>query len=169
MCPEPRLYDETESKSAAGTNVSGEAASETTASGLLDSARSALAHNPLLPADKIRVVVRNAWLILEGEVQAHVQRQAAEDAVKDLPGLRGVSNNIVIESDVVAQRVSQKIDEAFIRNARLDASRISVTATDRKIILSGPVRSEVEREQAETAAWTVEGVAHVINRLRTVG
>src|ERR1700743_2398968 len=84
MCPEPRLYDETESKSAAGTNVSGEAASETTASGLLDRARSALAHNPLLPADKIRVVVRNAWLILEGEVQAHVQRQAAEDAVKDL-------------------------------------------------------------------------------------
>jgi osmotically-inducible protein OsmY len=77
-----------------------------------------------------------------------------------------VSNNILIESEAMAQRVAQKIDEMFVRNARLSAQRISITACDHKIILSGCVRSAVEREEAEMAAWTVPGVAYVVNRLR---
>jgi osmotically-inducible protein OsmY len=136
--------------------------------GLVELARSALGRQALVPANKVRVVVRNAWLLLEGEVEARVQRQAAEEAVKGLPGIRGVSNNILIESEVMAQRVSQKIDEAFIRNARLSASRISVTASNHKIILSGSVRSGLERQEAETAAWTVRGVSDVVNRIRAI-
>jgi osmotically-inducible protein OsmY len=129
---------------------------------------SALGRHPLIPVGKVRPVVRNTWLILEGEVETRVQRQAAEDAAKGLPGIRGISNNILIASEVMAQRVGRKIDEAFIRNARLSASRISVTASNQKIILSGSVRSRVEREEAEAAAWTVDGVAHVVNRIRAL-
>lgn len=136
---------------------------------LAELALSALGQNTLVPAAKVRSVVRNAWLILEGEVEARIQRQAAEDAVRGLPGIRGVSNNILIESEIMAQRVSRRIDEAFIRNARLSASRISVSACNHKIILSGSVRSGVEREEAERAAWGAPGVAHVVNRIRATG
>ena len=90
----------------------------------------------------------------------------AEDAVRDLDGIRGVSNNILIESDALAQRVGQKIDEAFVRSALFSAHHISITASDHKIILSGCVRSVVERDEAEMAAWAVPGVAQVVNRLR---
>jgi len=131
-------------------------------------ALAALKGQPLVAADKVRSVVRNAWLILEGEVDARIQRQAAEDAVKGLPGIRGISNNILIESEVMAQRVSRKIEEAFVRNARLSANRISVTASNQKIILSGSVRSGPEREEAEAAAWAVKGVSHVVNRIRAI-
>jgi osmotically-inducible protein OsmY len=133
---------------------------------LAELASSALGQNALVPTDKVRSVVRNAWLILEGEVEARIERQAAEDAVRGLPGIRGVSNNILIESEIMAQRVSRRIDEAFIRNARLSASRISVSACNHKIILSGSVRSGVEREEAERAAWGAPGVAYVVNRIR---
>jgi osmotically-inducible protein OsmY len=90
----------------------------------------------------------------------------AEDAVRDLDGIRGVSNNILIESDALAQRVGRKIDEAFVRSAVFSAHRVSITAYDHKIILSGCVRSLVESEEAEMAAWAVPGVAQVVNRLR---
>jgi osmotically-inducible protein OsmY len=183
MCPDRPLRDGMEqnlaSDSAIDTMTTGRSGqpdfvvaapmeSRLSDAGLAESARTALGRHALVPADKVRAVVRNGWLLLDGEVGARVQRQAAEDAVKRLQGIRGVSNNILIESDVMAQRVSRKIDEAFIRNARLNASRISVTASNDKIILSGSVRSGVEREEAETAAWTVRGVAHVVNRIRAI-
>jgi osmotically-inducible protein OsmY len=133
---------------------------------LAQSALSAIERTALLPAGKIRLVVRNAWLILVGEVEKPIHKRTAEEAVRGLHGIRGVSNNILIESEAMAQRVAQKIDEVFVRNARLSAHRISITASDHKIILSGCVRSAVEREEAEMAAWTVPGVAHVVNRLR---
>ena len=66
----------------------------------------------------------------------------------------------------MAQRVSQKIDETFVRSAKLSAQRVSVTARDHQIILSGFVRSGEERAEAETAAWAVPGVAQVVNRIR---
>jgi osmotically-inducible protein OsmY len=134
---------------------------------LAQSALSAIERNLLLPAGKVRSVVRNGWLILVGEVERPIQKRTAEEAVRGLNGIRGVSNNILIESEALAQRVTQKIDEMFVRNARLSAHRISITACDHKIILSGCVRSAGEREEAEMAAWTVPGVALVVNRLRT--
>ena len=135
---------------------------------LARSARSAIERNAFLPAGKVRPVVRNGWLILVGEVEGPIQKRMAEDAVRDLPGIRGVSNNILIESDALAQRIGQKINEAFVRGALFSAHRISITACDHKIILSGCVRSAVEREEAETAAWAVPGVAQVVNRLRAM-
>jgi osmotically-inducible protein OsmY len=131
-------------------------------------AQSAIARRAFLAASKVRPVVRNGWLILVGEVEGPVQKRMAEDAVRDLDGIRGVSNNILIEADALAQRVGQKIDDAFVRSALFSAHRISITASDHKIILSGCVRSMVEREEAETAAWAVPGVAQVVNRLRVM-
>jgi osmotically-inducible protein OsmY len=133
---------------------------------LAQSVLSAIRRAELLPIGKVRSVVRNGWLILEGEVEAPSQRRAAEEAVRGLNGIRGISNNILIESEVMAQRVSQKIDETFVRCAKLSAQRVSVTARDHQIILSGYVRSCEERAEAETAAWAVPGVAQVINRIR---
>jgi osmotically-inducible protein OsmY len=133
---------------------------------LTRSARWAIERKAFLPAGKVRLVVRNGWLILGGEVEQPIQKRMAEDAVKNLDGIRGVSNNILIESDALAQRIGQKIDEAFVRSALFSAHRISITACDHTVILSGCVRSLVEREEAEMAAWAVPGVAQVVNRLR---
>jgi osmotically-inducible protein OsmY len=130
-------------------------------------ARLAIERTAFLAAGKVRPAVRNGWLILVGEVEGPIQKRMAEDAVRDLDGIRGVSNNILIESGALAQRVGRKIDEAFVRSALFSAHHISITASDHKIILSGCVRSLVESEEAEMAAWAVPGVAQVVNRLRS--
>jgi osmotically-inducible protein OsmY len=46
------------------------------------------------------------------------------------------------------------------------AQRIMVNVHDRKVILSGTVSSQRERDAAYAAAWAVPGVAEVINRLQ---
>src|SRR3954462_5229697 len=57
----------------------------------------ALRWNILVPADKIKVTVSKGWVTLEGEVNWQFQRAAAERAVRDLPGVVGVSNYIVVK------------------------------------------------------------------------
>lgn len=150
-----------------GTNVP--CISDVSDADLAQSAVSLIERCAQLPVGQVRPMVRNGWLILEGEVEGRPQRRAVEDAMKGLDGIRGVSNNILIESEALAMRVSQKIDETFVRSARISAHRISVTASDHKIILSGCARSSAEREEAEIAAWAVRGVAHVVNRIRAAG
>ncbi|HEX3576649.1 MAG TPA: BON domain-containing protein [Rhodopila sp.] len=134
---------------------------------LAQSARAAIERKASAVAGKVRAVVRNGWLILEGEVTAPVHKRVVEEAVRGLNGIRGVSNNILIEGETMSRRVSQKIDEMFTRGARLSAHRIAVTTRDHKVILSGSVRCGAEREEAEAAARAVPGVAEVINRIRT--
>ena len=134
---------------------------------LTQSVLAAIRRNALASAGNVRPVVKNGWLILDGEVEGPLQKRAAEDAVRGVNGIRGISNNILIESEAMARRVRRKIDERFALGARLSAHRASVTVRDHVVILSGFVRTSVEREEAESAAWAVPGVAEVINRIRT--
>jgi osmotically-inducible protein OsmY len=55
--------------------------------------------------------------------------------------------------------------EAFRRNAELDARQITVEANGGEVILKGTVRSWAERQEAEEAAWRAPGVTKVDNRI----
>ena len=43
--------------------------------------------------------VESGWVTLEGELNWNYQREAAKDAVKNLLGVIGVSNNIKIQPE----------------------------------------------------------------------
>jgi osmotically-inducible protein OsmY len=115
--------------------------------------------------EKIKVVVKNGWINLEGEVEWQYQRQTAENAVRRLRGVKGVTNSIHLKPAAKPSEIKQKIQEAFRRNAELDANRIVVEANGSEVILKGTVRSWVEREEAERAAWAAPGVTKVDDRI----
>ena len=50
-----------------------------------------------VPHEKITAGAHNGWVTLEGEVALPFQRTAAENAVQRLSGVRGVTNQIVLQ------------------------------------------------------------------------
>lgn len=119
-----------------------------------------------IPADKVKVVVSKGHAELIGEVEWHYQKTAAEVAIRDITGIRGITNNITVKPRVSPTDVKQKIEEALKRSAELDARRISVDTSDGTVILRGSVRAWVERQEAEQAAWAAPGVTAVQNEIR---
>jgi osmotically-inducible protein OsmY len=121
-----------------------------------------------VPHERIKVTVREAWVTLEGAVDWNYQREVAESVVRDLAGVKGVSNLISVKPHVSSREVKADIEEALRRSAELDARRIQVETTNSKVILRGSVRAWVEREEAERAAWRAPGVTKVENHISIV-
>ncbi len=133
---------------------------------IAEAAVTALQANVAVPAERIRLLVRDGWITLEGEVELWVQRNAAEAAVSNLPGVKGISNGIAINVQPSAEDVRSQIEDAFRRRAQLDARGIKVSTADGTVTLEGQVRSWQEREQAAAAAWQASGVSRVVDNLK---
>jgi osmotically-inducible protein OsmY len=118
-----------------------------------------------VPTD-IRVAVENGWVRLIGEVKWEFQRNAAENGVRYTAGVKGVSNEITIKPAVPPIGVQDAIEKALLRNAEIDASNVKVSADGANVILSGSVRSLVEREKISSVAWNAPGVTAVQDDLK---
>jgi len=116
-------------------------------------------------AAPIKPVVIDGWVTLSGKVQWGFQRSAAESAVRNLMGVKGVINDIVVASSAKPADVKQKIEDAFRRHAVLDAKDIDVKVDNSTVTLQGHVHTWQEHEDAAHAAWAAPGVAYVENRL----
>jgi osmotically-inducible protein OsmY len=128
-------------------------------------AANALKWNASLRECDINVVVSAGCISLGGHVAFGYQVNVAEAAVRYLMGVTGIINNLTIKSSVKMVDVKQKIEDAFQRQARLDAKDIDVRLNDNKVILKGFVSSWREKDDAARAAWAAPGVCKVENQL----
>lgn len=118
-----------------------------------------------ISSENIQVVVKNGWITLEGSVEWQYQKSTAENAVRRIRGVRGVINNLVVKPHAEPTEIKRKIQEAFKRNAELDANRITVETHGSEVVLKGTVRSWIEREEAERVAWSAPGVTKVVDEI----
>jgi osmotically-inducible protein OsmY len=121
-----------------------------------------------ISSERIKVIVKNGLVTLEGQVEWQYQKNTAENAVRRIKGVKRVSNLIVLKPRAEPTEIKDKIMEAFKRNAELDANRIHIEANGSEVILKGTVRSWIEREEAERVAWSAPGVTRVEDRIVVV-
>ena len=125
----------------------------------------ALKWNVLVPDDKIKIKVENAWVTAEGAVEWAYEQNAVRDAISGIVGIKGISNLVKVIPKVNPADVKKKISAAFERSASIDASNIHIENVGNKVILTGKVRSYSEKREAERAAWNAPGVAAVENNI----
>ena len=132
---------------------------------IADAAANALRWHVAMGTSDVKPVVKDAWVTLSGKVQWGFQKTAAESAVRNLMGVKGVTNDINVASPVRAGDVKTRIEDAFRRHALLDSRDIEVKVDRSTVTLKGHVHTWQEHEDAARAAWAAPGVAHVENRL----
>lgn len=112
------------------------------------------------------VKVQDGWVTLSGHVDWRYQSIEAEALIRRLSGVQGVLNSIKLKPAVQPADVKHRIEEALRRNAEVQADHIQVSIENGTAVsLEGTVHDWQEREAVERAAWSVPGVARVIDRL----
>ncbi len=124
-----------------------------------------LAWNVSIPQDTVKVMVEKGWVTLSGELEWHYQKDAAENDVRYLSGVRGVSNLITMNKRVNTVDISNDIKAALKRSWYTRPDAISVTADGGKVTLSGIVHSPHARHVASMTAWSAPGATGVQNNL----
>ena len=132
---------------------------------IVESALTAMKLNVLIPKDRLKIIAQNGWITLEGSVDWQYQRMAAEDTVRTIRGIKGISNKISIQAEGLKADIKDKIRGALVRNAQLDSTQIDIDISGNKATLSGHVRSWSEKHQAEAATWSAPGIAAVENNI----
>lgn len=88
-----------------------------------------------------------------------ILRLEVERMVQHVRGVVGISNNIIVTPKVSPDQVQAKIEEAFKREAEIDARHIGVAISDHTARLYGHVHALSEANAARAAAASAPGIA----------
>ena len=128
-------------------------------------ARQALEWSAQVPANAVLATVEKGHITLTGQVAWDFQRSAAERAVRELIGVRGLANQVHVKPLATSAQVSERIEGALARHAQRDARHVNVRVEGAKVTVSGHVHSLAERDAVRGAAWSSPGVAVVVDDL----
>lgn len=132
---------------------------------IAESINRSLKWNIWIPKEAVKAVVDDGWVTLSGKLDFNYQKDAAMNAVKDLIGVRGVTNMIAVEPKATVKDIKAHIRKAIHRYADKDANTIDINVDNGEVRLSGTVHSRGEKSEAEFAAWQTPGVRTVKNNI----
>jgi osmotically-inducible protein OsmY len=132
---------------------------------IAQAAASALRLNSMVPEGKVQIEIENGWVTLTGEVDWRYQAVRAEQCIRPLAGVRGLSNRITIKPRASSKDVGAQITAALTRQALREARHITIEVEGGVVTLWGKVHSLAERDAAVGAAFSAHGVSRVVDKL----
>jgi len=133
-------------------------------------ARNALDADVFIPGARLHTSVTDGEVTLRGEVKHCWERDDAERAVRNIPGVRGVLNEIRVNPLARASMdIRKSIEAALERRALREARRIHLEIHEGHVVLTGKVHSWAERQSVVGAAKNTPGVRSVEDRLQVEG
>jgi len=146
-------------------DVKPSAAHKRSDSEIAKAALAALRWHSWVPEERVKVEVEDGWVTLGGEVDWRYQATSAEQCIRPLVGVRGLSNNIDIKPSVSEKDISAEISAALTRQAQREAGQIRIEVDGAVVTLRGKVHSLPEHDAAVGAAWATRGVSRVVDGL----
>jgi osmotically-inducible protein OsmY len=125
-----------------------------------------LAWDPWVPLKAVNVTVEKGWITLTGTVSWRYQLDAAEQDVRRLHGVTGLSNHIIVKPTIKGTDSAEAIRRALRRAWLLPDHTIQVTADAGKVHLTGTVRTPHDLLLAEETAWAAPGTMYVENDIQ---
>lgn len=98
----------------------------------------------------------------------HYQKEAATRAVNNLIGVKGVNNNITIDSRLSIPINKEIIKRALKNHVAIDTASIAVEVSRNEVTLEGTVDSRYQKELAEKITWKAPGVRNIKNNLNVL-
>jgi hyperosmotically inducible protein len=139
---------------------------------------SALLFKANVSATNTTVAVNDGVVTLTGTAESEAQKELTTQIVKDIEGVKSVTNDIVVLSDASVttpdRTVGNKIDDASITAAvkyellthrATSAVKTKVTTRDGVVSISGEAKSDAERDLVTRLVQDVRGVQSVNNSM----
>ena len=135
---------------------------------IAEAVHNALAWDVFIPERQIQsTVADNGHVTLSGMVSTLRQREDVERVVRNLTGVRMVTNEIAVAPPKVAdEELRGSIQQALARHVAREADRIAIDIRGDTVTLTGVVGSWTERRAVIGAAKGTPGVRHIADRLR---
>ncbi len=138
--------------------------------GITSRVRTKLSNDPTLHLFRIHIDTHQGLVTLSGTLPTEDRKRRAAELAAEVIGVRGVENLLEVGrtrridqfEDAV---ITSKITSRLIQNPLTHALPIDVESKKGKVILSGRVQSEIEKEEAEQIARNTVGVVSVENQL----
>ncbi len=119
----------------------------------------------LVPDGKVQVSVHNGWITLSGQLEWNYQKTGAAEAIRNLHGVVGITNNIELAPRPTSVDVKKHIEGALKRYAEVEANNIQIQVAGTKVTLLGKVHNLAERAAVKDAVWATPGVHAIDDRL----
>jgi osmotically-inducible protein OsmY len=108
-----------------------------------------------------RITIRDGWLTLDGIVTSDVQKRCAEEALRDVAGIRGITNSIGVAPLANGAGAAEAFEAAVQRRAVLAVRKLKVKVSGMTMAVYGEVASCAERDALIELASRRRGIAHV--------
>ncbi len=133
---------------------------------ITDAIQHELAHEEVVPFNRIDVTTENGIVTLTGSVSTLAARIQAERRASIVRGVRSIINHVSVDTTRSAEQVASDVRSALADDPATDAYEVDVRAdSGGTVTLTGAVDSWAEKKLAETVTTTVPGVTAVANEL----
>ena len=128
-----------------------------------------LAWQPNIDETQIGVIVENGVVTLSGVVDNYTKKRAAEEAVKNVLGVRAVAENIEVKYGTSYKKTDKEIAkvaaDALKWNYSVPENDIKLKVENGWIYLSGEVKWDYQKTAAQQAVEDLIGVHGVTNSI----
>lgn len=125
-----------------------------------------LMFNTTTPSYRIDVTTYDGIVTLSGSVDNLLARDRSAQIAKAVKGVRGVVNNIEIDTPVIPdKKLERKVSDALLKDPATDSYEITVDVNNGVATLKGIVDSYQEKQLSEFVTKGVKGLMGVENQI----